>query len=341
VLREALRTATDARVGNPRRDIVGRNLSFVRDVFRDPAEHPFLWAEDALSIPAPLYKRWVKRHGEERALELARTALVEPPLSVRAVPATPDACEALAAELAALEPRRAAHPAVLLFDGARTEDVVHSAAFAEGRATVQGETALAAAELVEARAGERVLELCAAPGGKTAVLAESGASVLATDLLDVRMARMAETLARLVPDAAVETLVSDGTAAVPPGTFDAVLVDAPCSNTGVLAKRPSARWRFGPRTRVSLAELQTRLLREAAERVRPGGRLVWSTCSLEPEENGQLVRAFVEASPDFTLELEHEALPCAGKPRADGPDGDGRPEGPVDGGYRARLRRRG
>jgi 16S rRNA (cytosine967-C5)-methyltransferase len=117
-----------------------------------------------------------------------------------------------------------------------------------------------------------------------------------------------------------------------------VLVDAPCSNTGVLAKRPSARWRFGPATRASLHELQQRLLREAAARVRPGGRLVWSTCSLEPEENSQLVRAFTEAHAGWEIEVEHEALPAAPAP-ADARGGT--PAGPLDGGYRARLRRRG
>jgi 16S rRNA (cytosine967-C5)-methyltransferase len=106
------------------------------------------------------------------------------------------------------------------------------------------------------------------------------------------------------------------------------LLDAPCSNTGVLAGRPGARWRYGPESRKSLGALQERLLSAAAENVRVGGRLVYSTCSIEPEENQRRVRALLERDARFALEAEHFALPA--------PKG---PHGPIDGGYAARLRR--
>ena len=109
-------------------------------------------------------------------------------------------------------------------------------------------------------------------------------------------------------------------------------MDAPCSNTGVLAARPGARWRFGPAAVRELGELQLRLMTEAAARVAPGGRLVYSTCSLEPEENAQRVRAFLEAHPDWEQTDGFEALP--GVPGVD------RGEAPVDGGFAARLQRR-
>jgi len=108
-----------------------------------------------------------------------------------------------------------------------------------------------------------------------------------------------------------------------------VLVDAPCSNTGVLAQRPEARWRYGPAAVRSLAELQGRLLRAGAERLKRGGRLVYSTCSLEPEENGRCVEAFLRDRTDFEIEAAIEDLPDLENPA-----------GPVDGGYAARLRRR-
>ena len=105
-----------------------------------------------------------------------------------------------------------------------------------------------------------------------------------------------------------------------------MLCDVPCSNTGVLAARPEARWRFGPKNLRSLADEQEQLLRAAIDRVRPGGSVVHSTCSLEPEEGPQLVRRVLEDRPDLTLESELATLPGAAT--------DG---GPVDGGYAARL----
>ena len=108
----------------------------------------------------------------------------------------------------------------------------------------------------------------------------------------------------------------------PPGPFDRVLVDVPCSNTGVLGRRPEVRWRLRPDDLRHLVELQTRLLRLAVERVRPGGAVVYSTCSIEPEENRQVVETMLRQSPRSRLETEEEAIP-------------GRP---ADGGYWARLR---
>lgn len=324
LLRAVIRDRAAGHCGDERSDLIGRDLHLKEPVFRDPETHPLLWAEDALSIPAPLYKRWTKRFGEETARRVATAMLDEVPLSVRVVRGSR---EELTAELADLEltPRLGGHPDVLLFPTSQTETVVRSDAFREGRITVQGETALRAAELVEAREDERVLDLCAAPGGKTAVLAGRGARVLAVDVNETRVERIRAGLERLGLAERVETRVSDGTAAVHED-FDAVLVDAPCSNTGVLGARPGARWRFGPASQRSLGEIQGRLLTEGAARVRPGGRLVYSTCSLEPDENGQRVRGFLESAPGWRLDAEHEWLPD--------PAGEA---GPVDGGYAARL----
>ncbi len=324
VLRAALRDRRAGRCGDPRRDLIGRELHLAADVFRDPAQHPALWAEDALSLPAALYKRWERRHGPERARALAEWFLREPPLCLRAVGGER---EALRGELAAagVDAQDGAHPRTLLVAPAAAEAALAAEAFKTGRATVQGESALRAAELVEARPGERVLDLCAAPGGKTAALAEAGARVTAVDDDHARVELLRATLARLHLDEQVEVVLADATA-LGDGLFDAVLVDAPCSNTGVLGARPGARWRFGPRELASLGALQERLLAAGAARVRPGGRLVWSTCSLEPEENGQRVRRFLAGRADFALALERESLPG--------------PEGPPDGGYAARLERR-
>jgi 16S rRNA (cytosine967-C5)-methyltransferase len=214
--------------------------------------------------------------------------------------------------------------------------VVRCDLFDRGRITVQGETALRAAELLEASEGELVLDLCAAPGGKTAALAQTGARVVACDVEPRRLERLTETILRLRPRGAVEVHSLDRApgagaagAPVPGGTsYDGVLVDVPCSNTGVLAQRPAARWRFDRESMRSLSEVQAALLERGAGHVRPGGRLVYSTCSLEPEENHRRVAAFLTAHPEFSLDVEIETLP---DPRGE--------HGPVDGGYAARLRR--
>ena len=109
----------------------------------------------------------------------------------------------------------------------------------------------------------------------------------------------------------------------PAGPFDAILIDAPCSNTGVLGKRPDARWRLQPDDLEELSRIQLRLLLAAAERLKPGGRLVYSTCSIEPEENQQVVEAACHFRPYLKLEEAHELIPGQ----------------PGDGGYQCLLRR--
>lgn len=331
ILGNALRARCEGTSGDPRRDFVGRDLHLAEPFLNDPGEHPLLWFEDALSLPAVLARRWTARHGEATALALARAALEEAPLSLRAT--GEGARAALEEELRARDctPRHGAHPQMLLLPPEQAEAALSSAAFGEGRLTVQGESALRAAQAVEARAGERVLDLCAAPGGKTAVLAAAGAQVTACDVSPERLERVAQTLARLGLAERVNLVCADGREA--PGTdFDAVLVDAPCSNTGVLAARPEARWRYGPASKRELALLQGELLRAGAARVRPLGRLVWSTCSLEPEENRRLVDAFLAERQGWSLEADAESLPDLATDCERG-------AGPVDGGYWARLRR--
>jgi 16S rRNA (cytosine967-C5)-methyltransferase len=329
VLRSALRASRPERTGDPQRDLIGSDYSFGEPVFADPVEHPLLWAEDALSLPAPLYKGWLKRFGEEAARKLAEDCLSDPRLSLRVVR---EGREELARELETHDLSTACgeHSAILTLPAEQLAAALASEAFGSGRLTVQGETALRAAELCGAKEGERWLDLCAAPGGKTAVLAATGASVVACDVSDEKLARLGETLDRLGVSERVETQVvaADGALELT-GDFDGVLVDAPCSNTGVLARRPDARWRLGPKTRRTLAALQRELLERAARCVRSGGVLVYSTCSLEADENEQRVRSFLEQHEGWELEAKHEGFP---RPQS--------PEGPVDGGFAARLLRR-
>ncbi len=332
ILRAAQRARREGSSGDPRRDLVGRDLHLTEPVFRDPDEHPFLWAEDALSMPAPLMKRWTKRFGEEQARALALLALTEPPVSVRVVDGQRDRAltELLAADL---DPRPGRHPHVLLLPAANTEALLASAPFQEGRITVQGEAALLAAEALQPQEGESLLDLCSAPGGKTAVLAASGAKVLASDVGWKKLSLVESTLERLNLRQNVRRVPNE-TGKLGAELFDGVLIDAPCTNTAVLAARPEARWRLGPATKRSLLEAQARLLAQGAKHVRTGGRAVWSSCAFDPDENRRQIERFLAEHPEFTLEAEAETLPDLATTQSEG-------AGPVDGGYFARLRRGG
>src|SRR3977135_164133 len=115
-------------------------------------------------------------------------------------------------------------------------------------------------------------------------------------------------LSALLGTAVIDTVCIDPMRGeAPPGPFDAVLVDVPCSNTGVLGKRPEARWRLKPSDLRPLAALQSRLMQQGCERVVPGGKIVYSTCSIEPEENRQVVDAVLRTRAEFTLEAEDAA----------------------------------
>ena len=193
--------------------------------------------------------------------------------------------------------------------------------FREGLAFVQDPTAHEAARFVGARPGERVLDLCAAPGGKSLVIAEdldNRGLVLAGDPSAAGVARIAENAARLGLDCIRAAPLDD---AGDEGAFDAAIVDAPCSNSGVLARRPEARLSLTPRKLASLVALQRDLLDRAAARVRPGGRLVYSTCSIEPQEDEDVVADFVRRRPGWTVSATRTTLPAWGARLADWHDG--------------------
>ncbi|MCS7090251.1 MAG: 16S rRNA (cytosine(967)-C(5))-methyltransferase RsmB [Verrucomicrobiota bacterium] len=200
--------------------------------------------------------------------------------------------------------------------------------FVAGWFYVQDPSTLLAPWSLQVQPGQRVLDACAAPGGKTTYLAQllgNEGRILALDTDPERLQVLRDNCERLgascvevqPADASLPDWARDG--------FDRVLVDAPCSNTGVMRRRVDLRWRLQGEDLHRLPPRQLQLLRQAASRVRPGGLLVYSTCSLEPEENEQVVRAFMQTVPGFVLEHERILLPFV----------DG-----VDGAYVARLRRR-
>lgn len=295
LLRRIQREIRRGASGDPRRDVPLADIHFEKPVFADPEAHWLLWAEQALSLPVPIARRWRNRYGDEATARLARSSILAPDVSLF-VP-TAD-IEAIRAEIAGeIVLRDSAHPRVLLAPASARHGLRASAVVRRGDALLAGETAVRTAELLAARPGERVLELRAKPGTPNAIVARTGASI------DVR-AHVTESNEN----------------------WDAVFLRVPNSATGILAAKPAERWRFDAARTASLAATQTTLLLRAAACVRAGGRLVYATRSLEPDENQRRVRAFSAAHPQWSIQAEIEALPA-----------ERGANGPVDGGYAALL----
>jgi len=267
-------------------------------------------AVDALAIrcsfPTWLTARWVARHGAAEAEALMRALNERPALGLRANTLRTDR-DALAARLAredgvATRPARWA-PEGLVAERAGTPG--GWGAFIEGECVVQDEASMLVARLVDPAPGELVADVCAAPGTKTTHLAQlmgDRGRILAFDPQPGRLARVAE-VARRLGVSIVETLDGSAEALAPQwrAACDAVLVDAPCSNLGVLRRNPEVKWRRRPEDIGGAAARQAGILDAAATMVRPGGRLVYATCSLEPEENDEVARDFLADHAGFTL----------------------------------------
>ncbi|MCC6820916.1 MAG: 16S rRNA (cytosine(967)-C(5))-methyltransferase RsmB [Verrucomicrobia subdivision 3 bacterium] len=211
----------------------------------------------------------------------------------------------------------------LMFELKSHPPLASLASFRQGKFYIQDPSTLLAVRELDPRPGESILDLCAAPGGKTTFMAQlmnNEGRLVACDLAEERLQLVRENCTRL----GVTCVEAVTTPPLPPQStsFDKVLVDAPCSNTGVLRRRVDLRWRIQPEEISRLRTTQLNLLRQAATLLKPGGVLVYSTCSLEPEENGEVVSEFLSASTGFGLERERALTPFADS---------------VDGAYVARL----
>jgi 16S rRNA (cytosine967-C5)-methyltransferase len=252
----------------------------------------------AHSHPAWLVARWVRQWGVDDTTRLLHANNTPGPIMLRphGVPA-----EALAAMLAGdgvtVAPVPLVDDSLALPPGVALADL---APFAAGLCYVQDAGATLVVRYAHVPEGGVAADLCAAPGGKALELARRAALVVAADRQPLRVDRMLTGFGRLDAERLV-TLVADATApALAP--VDAVLVDVPCTGTGTFRRHPDARWRLKVADLAVLGALQREILEAAATVVRPGGLLVYSTCSLEPEENDAPVDRFLAAHPEFTLE---------------------------------------
>ena len=254
-----------------------------------------------LDIPEWLLTRWIAHYGETAAREIAIALSHEPSLDIT-VKSDP---EQWATRL---------HGEILPTGSVRTllqGSVKMLPGFSEGHWWVQDAAAALPARLFGDVAGKSIADLCAAPGGKTAQLVHAGARVTAVDRSPARMTRLRDNLARLEMEA--EIVVADA-AEWPGGNgggFDGILVDAPCTSTGTIRRHPDVGWLRQESDIVALVALQKRLLQKAVTLLRPGGTLVYCTCSLEPEEGEQGIAALL-ASESTLRRVPIEASEVAG-----------------------------
>jgi 16S rRNA (cytosine967-C5)-methyltransferase len=309
----------------------------LRRLARDGAARLATLDAPVLDTPPWLFARWTKTYGEATARAIAAAHGREPALDLTVKSDAHAWAEKLGGRVLPTGSVRAvAHGVITALPG-----------FDDGAWWVQDAAAALPARLLGDVVGLRVADLCAAPGGKTAQLAAAGAKVTAVDRAPGRLKRLQENLTRLALDAALVCADVESWAAEQREKFDAVLLDAPCSSTGTIRRHPDVPWLKRAADIVALAALQRRLLERAVALTKPGGTLVYCTCSLEPEEGADVVAdllardARVRRVPIAAAEVGGIAefiaedgtlrtLPCHL------PDADSRLAG-VDGFYAARL----
>ncbi|HYW16080.1 MAG TPA: transcription antitermination factor NusB [Allosphingosinicella sp.] len=252
---------------------------------------------DLPSLPAAVEARWNRNWGEAVALQAARLLAAPPPL---------DLCFAAGSEPPSEMDGVSLMPGHLRLP-ARTA-VAGLAGYGEGGWWVQDIAASIPARLLGAGEGRTALDLCAAPGGKTMQMASAGFEVTAVDSSESRLARLSENLART--NLSAKVIAADILRWSPPDKVDSILLDAPCSATGIYRRHPDVLHRVRPRAVAELAEGQKAMLARAGGWLKPGGTLVYSVCSLEPEEGEAVVEAFLAGRPEFeAAHIEAGELP--------------------------------
>ena len=256
------------------------------------------FSTDMEAHPAWLVERWINFYGPDAAQSICRHGQSQPVLTVRL--ATPVVEDELLQAGIVLEPGQLLSAARTVVSG----DVITTEAFHEGRLRLQEEGSQLVAELASANPNQKIksiLDCCAAPGGKTLILAERNpqARIVAMESSEPRLTQLQK---RLAPHSTrIECRLADATALPEEPAFDLVLADVPCSGTGTLGRNPEIRHRLRPEDLARQAERQRAILSAALRAVRTGGSVVYSTCSLEQEENEQVVAAVLAASPSVRL----------------------------------------
>jgi 16S rRNA (cytosine967-C5)-methyltransferase len=261
------------------------------------------------SHPEWMVRRWITRWGQEKTTALCRSNNEIPPTTLRV--------NLLKTDRATLQEKLekeggTVHSTALSPEGLYLKGVSMGSlpSYLTGHFYIQDEGAQLISNLVDPQPGEQVLDLCAAPGGKTTHLAEllkGKGEVIATDISSNRIVLIQENIERLqTPGVSVEALAE---AIAPNREYDRILVDAPCSALGILRRIPEGKWKKKPTIVAEYAKQQRELLESAVLHLKSGGRLIYATCSTEPEENEEVAESFMAAHPELQVEDPSESLP--------------------------------
>lgn len=288
----------------------------LRRVAREKSQIQLAWKQleqtdsaTAFSHPKFLVERWQKKFGTDRANALLKWNNDPPAVYARVneLRTTPDELKAALLNEGVTVRDCPAHPLSLEIESPVPFEKLVT--FQSGHFYIQDPSTLLAVDMLDPQPGETVLDACAAPGGKTTYIAQkmrNQGNVIAADTSEIRLKLVEENCKRL----GVSIVRTQHSAlSTQHLAFDRILIDAPCSNTGVLRRRADLRWRIQASEIVRLSKLQLSILTQSAPLLKSGGRLVYSTCSLEPEENEKTVEAFLGAHPEFRLIESRQLIP--------------------------------
>ncbi|WP_195572965.1 16S rRNA (cytosine(967)-C(5))-methyltransferase RsmB [Paenibacillus sp. 1001270B_150601_E10] len=291
---------------------------FVNGVLRAVMREPELWEAKKDMSPAEriawehshpvwLVQEWIKEYGAEETESICEANNEPPHTSVRVNPLRSKRdviMEEMKAQGIFVKPSDLSKDGIV---GIGTGNLAFSSWYKDGKISMQDESSMLVVEAVRPEPGMRVLDCCAAPGGKSMHIAErmgNHGEVMSNDLHAHKMALIQDQAGRLGLSA-IQTMNVDASklgSHLEAQSFDVVLLDAPCSGFGVIRRKPDLKWRKTAQDVHDIAKLQHELIREAAKLVRPGGRLVYSTCTIEPKENGEVVKQFIKKHSEWRLD---------------------------------------
>ncbi|MBN1342961.1 MAG: hypothetical protein JXQ73_09795 [Phycisphaerae bacterium] len=297
---------------------------FATDVFPEPSRDVPAYLSVSTSHPVGLIREWLGRFGRDKTEEICLSGSLRPPLVLRPNHIRSDSRD-LVSRLRAEGVSAEADPTTGAVFVSDSPPVRHLSAVMQGFCQPQDATAQAVVASAPPKPGSKVLDLCAGPGTKTTQLAEylgNEGLILACDRTPEKTTMIKENCHRMGATC-VKAVQSDELPAMAGevGPFELALADVPCSNSGVLARRPEARYRIDKRHLQSLSRIQSDLLAAAATHVRRGGKLIYSTCSIEQEENEDVVQRFLSTTPGWRLLRSNLTLPTVGQHVTDWRDG--------------------